>query len=385
MMKRLLATITFLFKFATLGLAFAFMIVFFRPELIPGRSQVVSIHESRPAIPSGNAQPDSYASAVEAAIPAVVNIYTATIKQSPTSSRSLLNQLLFDELELPRRSTKVETNLGSGLIMSKQGYVLTNYHVISNASEIEVMLNDGRSSRATVVGYDPETDLAVLRIKLKDLPVITIGDNRELRVGDVVLAIGNPLGVGQAVSMGIVSATGRKRLGLNTFENFIQTDAAINPGNSGGALINTHGELVGVNSAIFSRSGGSQGIGFAIPVNLARNVLKQILEHGRVIRGWLGVRMTNLTPDLAKSLRLESPYGVVISGVYEQGPADKAGLQNGDVLVSVDGKQVYDARSMLDLIAQHKPGDTVRLNGIRKKQRFTADATVKERPPMTQR
>ncbi len=384
-MKRLLATITFLFKFATLGLAFAFMIVLFKPELIPERPQVVSIHESRPTIPSGSAQPDSYASAVEAAIPAVVNIYTATIKQSPKSSRSLLNQLLFDELEPPKRSTKVETNLGSGLIMSEQGYVLTNYHVISNASEIEVMLNDGRSSRATVVGFDPETDLAVLRIKLKDLPVITLGDNRELRVGDVVLAIGNPLGVGQAVSMGIVSATGRKRLGLNTFENFIQTDAAINPGNSGGALINTHGELVGVNSAIFSRSGGSQGIGFAIPVNLARNVLEQILEHGRVIRGWLGVRMTNLTPGLAKSLRLETPYGVVVSGVYEDGPADKAGLQSGDVLVSVDGKQVYDARSMLDMIAQHKPGDTVRLEGIRKVQRFTAKVIVKERPPMTQR
>ncbi len=384
-MKRLLATITFLFKFATLGLAFAFMIVLFKPELIPERPQVVSIHESRPAALAGSAEPGSYANAVEAAIPAVVNIYTATIKQSPGSSRSLLNQLLFDELEIPERRTKVETNLGSGLIMSKQGYVLTNYHVISDASEIEVMLNDGRSSRATVVGFDPETDLAVLRIDLKDLPVITLGDNRELRVGDVVLAIGNPLGVGQAVSMGIVSATGRKRLGLNTFENFIQTDAAINPGNSGGALINTHGELVGVNSAIFSRSGGSQGIGFAIPVNLARNVLKQILEHGRVIRGWLGVRMTNLTPDLAKSLRMESPYGVVISGVYEDGPADQAGLQSGDVLVSVDGKQVYDARSMLDLIAQHKPGDTVRLKGIRKKQRFTASATVKERPSMTQR
>lgn len=384
-MKRLLATITFLFKFATLGLAFAFMIVLFKPELISERSQVVSIHESRPVTPTGNAQPDSYANAVAAAAPAVVNIYTATIKQAPADSQLLLNQLLFDELELPRRSTKVETNLGSGLIMSKQGYLLTNYHVISDASEIEVMLNDGRSSRATVVGYDPETDLAVLHIDLKDLPVITIGNNTTLRVGDVVLAIGNPLGVGQAVSMGIVSATGRKRLGLNTFENFIQTDAAINPGNSGGALINTHGELVGVNSAIFSRSGGSQGIGFAIPVNLAGDVLKQILEHGRVIRGWLGVRMTNLTPDLAKNLRLDSPYGVVISGVYEEGPADKAGLQSGDVLLGVDGEQVYDARSMLDLIAQHKPGDTVNLNGIRKKQHFTARVTVKERPPMTQR
>ncbi len=282
--------------------------------------------------------PASYASAVQQAAPAVVNIFTAKI--TVQKNNSLFNDPLFQRFfgdrfqSQPRK--KLQTSLGSGVIISDKGYILTNNHVIEDADEIRLVLSDGRTLDATVAGVDPDTDLAVLKTETKDLPTITLGNSQGVQVGDVVLAIGNPFGVGQTVTMGIVSATGRDQLGINTFENFIQTDAAINPGNSGGALINAYGELVGINTAIFSKSGGSHGIGFAIPVTLAKGVMDQILKKGRVVRGWLGIAGQDITPALAESFGLKESRGVLVSGVLEGGPADKAGIQPGDVIAKID-------------------------------------------------
>jgi serine protease DegS len=258
--------------------------------------------------------------------------------------------------------------------------VLTNNHVIQGADEINLVLADGRAMPATVVGVDADTDLAVLRISGEDLPAARIGNSEQLRVGDVVLAIGNPFGVGQAVTMGIVSATGRSQLGLTTYENFIQTDAAINPGNSGGALVNAEGELVGINTAIFSRSGGNQGIGFAIPVSLAMAVADEILDHGRVIRGWIGVSGQDLTPALAESLGLASPSGVLVAGVQRNGPAATAGLQPGDVILGLDGSPARNALEIMNAIAKHRPGELARLRVDRQGQQLALDVEVIERP-----
>ncbi|HKJ94067.1 MAG TPA: trypsin-like peptidase domain-containing protein, partial [Gammaproteobacteria bacterium] len=272
-------------------------------------------------------------------------------------------------------------SLGSGVIFSSDGYVLTNNHVVQDATEIQVLLADGRTRPATVVGTDPETDLAVLRIDLSNLPTVTVGDSNALHVGDVVLAIGNPFGVGQTVTQGIVSATGRNHLGLTTFEDFIQTDAAINPGNSGGALINARGELIGINTAIYSRSGGSMGIGFAIPVSLARGVMKSIIEHGRVIRGWIGVQIQAVTPQLADSFGLQEARGVVIAGVLNGGPADQAGLQPGDVILRIDDKPVEGTKDLLARVSGSKPGSKIKVSGVRDGEKFEDSVTVAERPP----
>jgi serine protease DegS len=234
--------------------------------------------------------------------------------------------------------------------------------------------------QAKVVGSDPETDVAVLKIDLKRLPVMTLGHSDNLRVGDVVLAIGNPFGVGQTVTMGIVSATGRNKLGINTFENFIQTDAAINPGNSGGALIDAEGNLVGINTAIFSRSGGNQGIGFAIPTSLAQSVMQEILEHGRPLRGWLGIEAQMITPQIARALELNDTTGVVVVGVVRGGPAHSAGLQPGDVLVAIDGRKITEAREALLTISGHKPGSRVKMEILREGKSMTLEATAIERP-----
>jgi S1-C subfamily serine protease len=258
--------------------------------------------------------------------------------------------------------------------------VLTSNHVIDGADDIQVLLADGRRAHASVVGVDLDTDLAVLHVHLEDLPAIIIGNSTNLRVGDVVLAIGNPFGVGQTVTSGIVSATGRNMLGINTYENFIQTDAAINPGNSGGALITANGNLIGINTAIFSRSGGSQGIGFAIPIDLARDVMQQIIEHGEVVRGWLGVAIQNISEDLAQSFELESLDGVIISNIIRNGPADQAGLTRGDVITRINGAEIKNVRSALNLISQAKPGSTVKISGIRQGKKLEVDATVMQRP-----
>jgi Do/DeqQ family serine protease len=271
-------------------------------------------------------------------------------------------------------------SLGSGVIVNGNGYILTNHHVVEAADEIEVALIDGKKLRARTVGSDPETDLAVLQVQGAQLPSITFGNDESLRVGDVVLAIGNPFGVGQTVTMGIVSALGRNHLGINTFENFIQTDAAINPGNSGGALIDAAGNLVGINTAIYSRSGGSLGIGFAIPASSARLVLEQIVASGTVIRGWIGVEAQEITPELADSFRLPSGEGALIAGVLRGSPAERAGIKPGDILTGVQGKPVKDPGTMLNLVAALPPGKLATLKIHRRQQDLELSVEVGRRP-----
>lgn len=379
---RLPKLIVFVFQFATIGLAAALVVLYlfpqFRPEFVHS-PQVVEVIEAPVSTPPRLPGVTSYAEAVAKAAPAVVNIFTRKIvaaRPGPKDAAPLFPRLPGNGGAVPR----LETSLGSGVIISRNGYILTNHHVIADADAIEVALQDGRTTTAQVVGTDPETDLAVLRIALPDLQAMVLGHSRSLRVGDVVLAIGNPFGVGQTVTSGIVSATGRDMLGINTFENFIQTDAAINPGNSGGALITTDGNLVGINTAIFSQSGGSEGIGFAIPVDLARKVLAQIIEKGHVVRGWLGVAIQNLTPALARSFDLDSTRGVIISAIQADGPAARAGLQPGDVILRIDGKDVDNVRTALNLISDNPPGTAIAIEGIRNGRPFRLIATVAERP-----
>lgn len=379
-------TLQFILRFIVIGLACAFVLIFFFPELtqnLPGTSQPVvqfKEHVASPALPISRG-PVSYADAVESAAPSVVNIYTRKIiteRSHPFLSDPFF-QFFFGE-NAGRTRQRQESSLGSGVIVSPQGYILTNNHVIAAADEIQVALGDGQTTQATLVGSDPETDLAVLKMELENIPAITLGDDKTLRVGDVVLAIGNPFGVGKTVTSGIVSATGRNKLGINTFENFIQTDAAINPGNSGGALITAEGYLVGINTAIFSKSGGSQGIGFAIPVSLAKDVMTQIIEFGEVKRGWLGVGIQEITDELAQSFGLASKDGVILSEIMRNGPADLAGLVVGDVITHINGEAINNVRSALNLISQNKPGDRVKITGIRQGQQFETQATVGQRP-----
>ena len=323
----------------------------------------------------------SYATAANRALPAVVHIFTSkavTQQQNP-----LLNDPLFRHFFGDRSAPDAEqrpSGLGSGVLVSEDGHILTNNHVIEAADEIEVALHDGSKHTAHVVGRDPETDLAVLRIQAKQkFAAIQFATTDSLRVGDVVLAIGNPFGVGQTVTMGIVSALGRSHLGINTFEHFIQTDAAINPGNSGGALVDSLGNLVGVNAAIYSRSGGSLGIGFAIPVSIVRDVLEQIVKNGSVTRGWIGVEVQEITPELAQSFSLPET-GALISGVMREGPAAKAGIQPGDVLTAVDGKAVTNAQSMLERVASQVPGRRVKLSINRQGRVLHATVQIGRRP-----
>jgi serine protease DegQ len=273
-----------------------------------------------------------------------------------------------------------ENSLGSGVLVNGQGLILTNHHVIESADQIEIALADGRTMPARIVGTDPETDLAVLKVDVQGLPAITFADPNKSRVGDVVLAIGNPFGVGQTVTQGIISALGRNHLGINTFENFIQTDASINPGNSGGALIDTDGNLVGVNSAIYSRSGGSMGIGFAIPVSLAKQVMEQIVRQGGVIRGWIGIEAQDITPELAESFKLKEVRGSLIAGVMRGSPAARAGLRPGDVLLAIDGVKITDSSSMLNLISSLKPSQKAVLSIARNQHKLEVPIVIGKRP-----
>jgi serine protease DegS len=376
--------LSYLAQAVVLGLAIAFVVLYFWPEIAGQDAATVEIRQTAPeTAPRPANGPYSYAVAVDRASPAVVNINTAkvvTVRPHPFFDDPVFRQFFGggENLITPRK--RVESSLGSGVIMSEQGYILTNHHVIRGADAIQVSLQDGRMVQAKVVGSDPETDVAVLKIDLPRLPVMTLGHSDSLRVGDVVLAIGNPFGVGQTVTMGIVSATGRNKLGINTFENFIQTDAAINPGNSGGALIDAEGNLVGINTAIFSRSGGNQGIGFAIPTSLAQNVMKEIIEHGRPLRGWLGIEAQMITPQIARALELKDTAGVIVVGVVRGGPAHSAGLQPGDVLVAIDGRKITEARDALLNISGHKPGSRVRMEILREGKSMTLEATAIERP-----
>ena len=369
--------LSFLMASAVSGLIVAILIWWTQPDWLKQLPEP----PKELAVPFKLSGPVSYADAVSRAAPSVVSVFAVKVtKQEPNPlfENPIFQRFFGEELAQPRFQR--EDSLGSGVIVDSNGYILTNNHVIENARDIEVALIDGRRFRARIVGTDPETDLAVLQAAGDNLQIAEFGNSEDLRVGDVVLAIGNPFAVGQTVTMGIVSATGRNDLGITNFENFIQTDAAINPGNSGGALINAHGDVVGINTAIFSKSGGSHGIGFAIPVSLAKQVMQQIAEHGRVVRGWLGIAGQNMTHALAESLELDSTQGILVSAVLEGGPADQAGIMPGDLITAISGVEIHSSYQMLDLVAGKPPGTLLNIDLIRNGQPYSLQVTIIERP-----
>ncbi len=370
----------------TIGLAIWFIVTTLKPDWASNSlGSASSVHIATSKVPiqeatSGTVTTGSYRDASKKAMPSVVNIFTS---KDAKPSNPMLQDPLFKKFFGDRGADdqdEKQSSLGSGVIVSSQGYILTNSHVVESADEIEVALNDGRKASAKIVGTDPDTDLAVIKIDLPDLPAITLGHIDQASVGDVVLAIGNPFGVGQTVTMGIISALGRSHLGINQFENFIQTDAAINPGNSGGALVDTNGNLLGINTAIYSRSGGSLGIGFAIPVSTVKMVMESIINTGSVVRGYIGVEPQEITPELAESFGLTQKTGAIIAGVLRGGPADKAGLKPGDILVAIDEKPLKDPSDLLNEVALLTPGKVVKLSILRKSAPLTVELTVGKRP-----
>ena len=365
----------------TLCLALLFVLrVFFPDFLSRGQTIVVKQVESSARL----SLTGSYSYAAKKAMPSVVNIFTSKKVAVNPHQKYLedpnFRQFFGDQLDDLDGQSQPENSLGSGVIVSEQGLILTNNHVVAAADEIEIALADGRKMSAKVVGTDPDTDLALIKVNADHLPAITFASSDRLSVGDVVLAIGNPFGVGQTVTQGIVSALGRNHLGINIFENFIQTDASINPGNSGGALIDTDGNLVGVNSAIYSRNGGSMGIGFAIPATLARQVMEQIVSQGTVTRGWIGIEAQDITPELAESFKLSKQQGALIAGVLRNSPADNAGLRAGDILLEIEGKPVVDSPGMLNLIAVLKPNQKARLKIARAEKALNVTIIIGKRP-----
>lgn len=352
-MAGLKSTLIFMLQSIVVGLAVAFIVVLIRPDLMPGVAR-----ENKPV---------SYADAVDLSSASVANIYTKRLVQDADS-----------ETTQPR--FRVETSFASAVIIDPEGYLVTNYHVIATAAEIRVQLSDGRITEPVTVGVDAETDLALLKVDLGPLPAIRIGRSENLRIGDVVLAIGNPYGLTTSVTQGIVSATGRGLLNLVTFENFIQTDAAINAGNSGGALINSNGELVGINTAVLAQDPGTEGIGFAIPVDLVRGVVDQIKQNGRVIRGYMGLLPDDLSNSERLALGIESGNGILLTEVRDGGPASLAGLRVDDVILELNGEPVYSQRQALLISASTRPGDTVDVVGLRNGERFSATVTAAERP-----
>jgi serine protease DegQ len=372
----------------TVFLAVWLVVATLKPSWLGG-AQINSFVEKvslRESLNDGRLSPGSYHEAVRDSMPAVVNIFTSK-KESITNSKKNGNpnspdpffNFFFGE-KAPKEDPRF--SLGSGVLVSPEGIILTNHHVISDADEIDIALADGRKFKAQLIGSDPDTDIAVLKIEPKQLPApITLGQIESVHVGDVVLAIGNPFGVGQTVTSGIVSALGRDHVGINTFENFIQTDAAINPGNSGGALIDTRGSLIGINTAIYSNNGGSMGIGFAIPVNLAKQVMESILTNGSVTRGWIGVEPQNISKELAQSLNLPSnTSGVLIAGVLEGGPADRAGIKPGDILIKVNGQEIKDVRQLLNQVAKQRPGMEMHIEVLRKGKELNLVIKIGKRP-----
>ena len=344
------------------------------------KSQVVTINQAERSA-ARPATAISFSGAAKQAMPAVVNIFTSKEvknRRQPFMDDPLFRRFFGDRFD--EEEQQQQSSLGSGVIVSQQGFILTNHHVVEAADEIQVALADGRDVPAKLVGADPETDLAVLRVDLKNLPAMTFGSSDNIKIGDVVLAIGNPFGVGQTVTMGIVSAVGRSHLGINTFENFIQTDAAINPGNSGGALIDVSGHLIGINSAIYSRSGGNQGIGFTIPVSLAKNIMEQIIQKGVVTRGWIGVEVQDVTPELADSFNLGAQQGALIAGILRNAPADKADIHTGDVVVDIAGKPVTDSSELLNLISGLPPGKPAKIKIIRAQKAMIVEVNIGTRP-----
>ena len=371
----------------TIVLAALFVVSTLRPDILPwqsGDGAVVTIKEA-PADKSRKAEvepaPGSFSSAAKKAMPSVVNVFTT--KEIKAAPHPLMEDPFFrrffgDRFESPQ--SRRAASLGSGVIVSSQGYILTNHHVIEAADEIEIALADGRKTKARVIGSDPETDLAVVRVDMEGLPAITFGYSDNALVGDIVLAIGNPFGVGQTVTMGIISALGRTHLGINTFENFIQTDAAINPGNSGGALVDASGNLIGINTAIVSRTGGSLGIGFAITAGVAKQIMEQIIRTGGVTRGWIGVEVQDMTPELAESFKRPTTSGALIAGVLKGGPADRAGVKPGDIIVGVGGKEVTDSSGMLNLVAALPPGSMATVTVMRNQNKKAIEIKVGKRP-----
>ncbi|HMN19887.1 MAG TPA: trypsin-like peptidase domain-containing protein [Ottowia sp.] len=365
----------------TVLLATYFVVLTLKPQWVGGSAvpagapESISIIQAAPA-PAGSAggAPESLSAAVRKAAPAVVSINTSTTMRHPFGDDPWFRFFFGDA------GAQQQSGLGSGVIMSAQGYVLTNNHVVEGADAIEVVLPDARSAAAKVIGTDPESDLAVLKIELDQLPVMVLGNSDQLQVGDRVLAIGNPFGVGQTVTSGIVSALGRNQLGINTFENFIQTDAAINPGNSGGALTDVHGNLMGINTAIYSRSGGSLGIGFAIPVSTARQVLESIIRHGQVVRGWVGIEPGELTPELAQTFGVRVEQGVMVTGVLGGGPAAQAGIRPGDVITGIGTQPVRTQSELLTRIAGLAPGQAVDFSVHRRGQQLALRVTPAQRP-----
>ncbi|MGY1489456.1 Do family serine endopeptidase [Methylobacillus pratensis] len=367
----------------TISLAALFVVQLFYPQLLPLNDKpIAAVKEAPTYSDAGQAQPGSYRQAAQAAMPSVVNIFTSKKSNQPMGNPFMDDPLFrhFFGDQLDEQQSQRENSLGSGVIVNSQGLILTNHHVIEAADEIEVALPDGRTFPARIVGTDPETDLAVLKINVRNLPAITFAQPGNISVGDVVLAIGNPFGVGQTVTQGIISALGRSHLGINTFENFIQTDAPINPGNSGGALIDTEGNLVGINSAIYSRSGGSMGIGFAIPVSLVKQVMEQIIRQGSVTRGWIGIEAQDITPELAESFRLKQVRGSLVAGVVRGSPADKAGLRPGDILLEIDGREVIDSSTMLNVISNLKPEKKVLIKVARNQNELVLPIVIGKRP-----
>jgi Do/DeqQ family serine protease len=359
----------------TVLLAAFFVVATLKPEWLnrkPILASIVPVIESSDGPSSTTtAGVNNFSAAARIASPTVVSINTSKVAETGQAGTDPWFRFFFGD----QGQSQPQAGLGSGVIVSPAGYILTNNHVIEEADEIEVLLNDGRQSAAQVIGTDPETDLAILKIDLQDLPVVTLGDSDQLSIGDPVLAIGNPFGVGQTVTSGIVSALGRTQLGINTFENFIQTDAAINPGNSGGALVDIGGRLMGINTAIYSRSGGSMGIGFAIPTSTARSVLEAIVRDGQVTRGWIGVEPQDLTQELAESFGLEAGSGVIITGVLQKGPAAKAGIKPGDVITAVAGRKVSNVAQLLSAVAALKPGEAAQLDIVRKTGSSSVEVT----------
>ncbi|MBO7882028.1 Do family serine endopeptidase [Burkholderia pseudomallei] len=374
----------------TVLLALMFIVATLKPQWLQRQGQlgkqlaapIVALREVAPGVGGAPAQ-SSYADAAQKAMPAVVNVFSSKDGSLPPDPRAKdpLFRYFFGDRNARRQQEEPAANLGSGVIVSSEGYILTNQHVVDGADQIEVALADGRTATAKVIGSDPETDLAVLKINMTNLPTITLGRSDQSRVGDVVLAIGNPFGVGQTVTMGIISALGRNHLGINTFENFIQTDAPINPGNSGGALVDVNGNLLGINTAIYSRSGGSLGIGFAIPVSTARNVLESIITTGTVTRGWIGVEPQDVTSEIAESFSLAQKSGAIVAGVLQGGPADKAGIKPGDILMSIDGEDITDTTKLLNVVAQIKPGTPAKVHVVRKGKELDVTVVIGKRPP----
>jgi serine protease DegQ len=369
----------------TLTLAVLFVVSLLKPDWLAWRSQLVEVREAAPAAEAPVLQPAapvrgplSFADAAKKAIPSVVNISATrqVRRRNPLLEDPAFQRFFGERFQLP---PETQLSLGSGVIVSREGYILTNDHVVEGVSDIQVTLNDGRTLVGKVVGTDPETDLAVVRVTAPGLTPVTFGQSDQARVGDVVLAIGDPFSVGQTVTMGIISAVGREIGSANPFGSFIQTDAAINPGNSGGALVDTSGNLIGINTLIFSRSGGYQGIGFAIPVSLAKRVLEQIIETGTVTRGWFGVDVADITPELAESLGLKGTRGAIVGAIERGSPAEKSGMKLGDVIVAVNGRAVANTTAALAAIAEIAPGQSVPVRVVRRNQELGLEVLVGKR------